>query len=423
MQVVYVAMGAEDRIAVYASAEDPHGLTHILDVPCSSPLALCTDPDARLLFVATQKSQEIVSFAIHPRTGTLSDLDRIPSAASDSGDADFACFLSTDRTGRWLFSAYHSSGHAAVHEILPDGKISRRPHQYITTTPGCHCIQSTHDNEFVFVTCAGGPIPELSEKRTGQPAGNRIFMYHFNARTGCLIPNGEFRPPTPDSLRILKRPGAGGAMSIGESSSGTIRALESIQPPERNRFDNRNERGPRHFCLHPNLRMLYTTDEQSNTVTAYAIGRDGRLTAVQSEDMLPLSFQQHASAGEIAIDPGGGFLLAGNRVVGPKGTRQTVACFSIERSSGRLSTRRACATQHMPQGLGLSNDGARLFAVGTNGNVGMLSICGVMHTEGVDARSPRFERLRVLHALEVGSDGGNPVAVLPVDLGGTPSRL
>ena len=422
MQVVYVAMGAEDRIAVYAS--DPHhGLAHMLDVPCSgSPLALCTDPDARLLFVATQESLEIVSFAIHPRTGTLSDLDRIPSAASSSGDADFACFLSTDRTGRWLFSAYHSSGAAAVHEILPDGKISPQPHQYTTTTPGCHCIQSTNDNGFVFVTCAGGPIAELSEQRTGQPAGNRIFMYHFDARTGCLIPNGEVRPPTPDSLRLLKRPGAGGTMSIGESSTGTIRALESIQPPERNRFNNRNERGPRQFCLHPTLKMLYTTDEQSNTVTAYAIGRDGRLTAVQSEDMLPLSFQHPASAGDIAIDPDGRFLLAGNRVVGPERTRQTVACFSIERSSGRLSTRRACAIQHMAQGLRLSNDGTRLFVVGTDGNVGMLSICGVVHTEGVDVKSQRFKRLEVLHALEVGSDGANPVAVLPVDFGRT-SRL
>ena len=27
----------------------------------------------------------------------------------------------------------------------------------------------------------------------------------------------------------------------------------------------RNERGPRHFCLHPRLPMLYTT-EQANTV-------------------------------------------------------------------------------------------------------------------------------------------------------------
>lgn len=46
-----------------------------------------------------------------------------------------------------------------------------------------------------------------------------------------------------------------------------------------NRFGTRSEQGPRHFVFHPTLRVLYTSNEQGNSVSAYAVGADGKLTA------------------------------------------------------------------------------------------------------------------------------------------------
>ena len=61
----------------------------------------------------------------------------------------------------------------------------------------------------------------------------------------------------------------------------------------------------------------------------------------------------------------------------------------------------------------------RVFVVGTNGEAGMLSICDVVHKEAADASKQSFEGMEVLCTLKVGGDGGNPVAVLPVDLART----
>ena len=103
------------------------------------------------------------------------------------------------------------------------------------------------------------------------------------------------------------------------------------------------------------------------------------------------------------------------------GTRQTVACFKIDRGSGRLSSCRPCVTQHIPQELRLSEDGARLFVVGMNGQVGNLSVCevvGISSDGGGNGSFLRsFQRLEISCALKICGDGGNPVVVLPLNLG------
>ena len=321
MRAVYVAVTGEDRIATYERSAGGgsggpgvagvggggEGLRHRLDTPCPSPFALTLDPARRLLFAATQGTAELLSFAVEPGSGALRQLSAVPTAqsharASEDEDADFACYLATDRTGRWLFSAHHWTGSCAVHEILPDGTLSPAPHQHEATTSGCHCIQTTHDNRYCFVPCAGFSPGDA------ETVGNRIFMYTFDEDTGRLTRNGDLRPPTPASARFVPREPAGvprqggdgqwrkGSGAVAEGRTGTVRD-PVVVPVTHNRFGNRHEVGPRHFALHPTLPMLYTTDEQANTVTAYVIRRDGSLSAMQSEEMLPLSFREDSGAG------------------------------------------------------------------------------------------------------------------------------
>jgi len=64
--------------------------------------------------------------------------------------------------------------------------------------------------------------------------------------------------------------------------------------------------GPRHVCLHPTLDMLYSSDEQGSSTTAYAIDSSaGLLTPVQTITTLPADYKEQNSTFEVLITPSG----------------------------------------------------------------------------------------------------------------------
>ena len=60
-------------------------------------------------------------------------------------------FLSTDRKGRYLLSAYYDAGHAAVHPIGDDGEVGDPPIKWLATGTGTHAIQTDPSNKYAFV--------------------------------------------------------------------------------------------------------------------------------------------------------------------------------------------------------------------------------------------------------------------------------
>ena len=77
-----------------------------------------------------------------------------------------------------------------------------------------------------------------------------------------------------------------------------------------NRFGTRSEQGPRHLAFHPTLRVLYTANEQGNSVTAYSIGADGKLTAAGAPtSTVPAEDNTKTHTSEIRIHPNGSMVF------------------------------------------------------------------------------------------------------------------
>ena len=296
---MYVSISQEDRVSRFAMDPETGRLEPNGDVPIAGrPAPMAVDPDRRYLYVGLRGIPAVSSFRIDPATG---DLSLLGTAALESDP----CYLATDRTGRFLLSAYYFSGNAAVHPI-DAGVVGTPPIEWLDTAPGAHSIQTDRANRFAFV-------PHIA----GSHGPNEIFLYKFDERTGHLTPNSP--------SKVLPEPGV----------------------------------GPRHFCFHPTRDVLYFSNEQGCSVTAYDFdSTTGALSHTQTVSTLPDGYEGSNTCAQIQITPSGRYLYAPNR------GHNSIACFSIDAATGRLTAVDRVPTEPIPRAIGLDPSGKFLFAAG-----------------------------------------------------------
>ena len=297
---LYISISEEDKISIFELNPETGQLDHQTDVALPDPYPLVVDPGRKFLYAGSHKSNEVSSFRIDRSTGGLS---LIGTAALEGSP----CYLATDRRGHFLLSAYYSAGNVAVHSFADDGSVGRSPVQWLDTASGAHSIQTDPSNRFAFV-------PHIA----GSNGPNQVFQFKFDERSGRLVPNSPFK----------------------------------VVPED--------EAGPRHFCFHPRKDILYFSNEQGCSVTAYNLDSSaGTLTAFQTVSALggdPI--QKDYSCSQIQISPSGRFLYA------PIRGHNSIACFSIEATTGRLTFIGRVPTESQPRALSLEPGGKFLFAAG-----------------------------------------------------------
>jgi 6-phosphogluconolactonase len=169
--------------------------------------------------------------------------------------------------------------------------------------PKAHCIQTDRSNRYVHVPHAG--------------ESNRILQFRFDADTGCLTPND---PPmvVPKGLQ-----------------------------------------GPRHFCHHPALDVVYVVNEQGCSVTAYRLDPErGTLSPFQTLSTLPADLKGQNTCAQIHITPGGQFLYAANR------GHDSIAGFAIDPSTGGLTSLGQQSSEPIPRTFGIDPQGRYMYAAG-----------------------------------------------------------
>ncbi len=294
---VYVSVSAENKILIFQM--DPHTGKLIPQGETSvggSPGPLTVDPEQKFLYAGIRSIREILSFSIDQNTGSLSPIGSV------SLDAD-PCYLATDRRGNFLLSAYYGAGKVAVHPIGKDKAVGNEAVASIPTAERAHCIQTDSSNRFVFVPHTAGP--------------NLIFQFRFNENTGALVPN----------------------------------AVPKVIPEE--------GAGPRHFCFHPNKDVLYFSNEQGCSVTAYNFDSlAGTLAPFQTISTLPDDFDGDNSCAQIHITPSGKFLYVSNR------GHDSIAGFSIDDATGQLTSLGQQPTEAIPRGFNIDLTGNFLYAGG-----------------------------------------------------------
>jgi 6-phosphogluconolactonase len=277
----------------------------------ANPSFLAVDPTHKFLYAVNElqdykgaKSGAITAYAIDRKTGKLSRLNEVASRGEDP------CYISLDKTGKYVLVANYTSGNIAVFPVQKDGSLGEAsafvqhhgsgPNHERQEGPHAHWIETTADNRFAVVADLGL---------------DKLLVYRFDASKGTLTPND---PPAADL------------------------------PPAS---------GPRHVAFTPDHRFAYSVNELKSTVTAFSFNAaDGVLKPFQTISTLPKDFSGENDTAEIHVAANGKFLYASNR------GHDSIAEFSIDSKTGQLAWVHTFSTQgKTPRNFELDPTGSRLL--------------------------------------------------------------
>ena len=208
---MYVAVQEDNKISVFTVDPDTGGLTHQDDVPVSGgPFTLAISPDRNHLYAGSRDTPQLNSFRVDQSGGGLTQTGTVPLES-------WPVYVSTDRRGRFLLSSYYQGARVGVHPIGDDGSVGGPPVEWRETATGAHAMQTDPTNSYAFVPHIAGNGP------------NQIWQFKFDEDAGHITPNSP-------------------AM---------------VEPEE--------FLGPRHFCFHPSLDVLYFSNEQGCSVSGYRL--------------------------------------------------------------------------------------------------------------------------------------------------------
>jgi len=312
--MLYVGLQDDDKIAVFALDGDRGELTKRADLGASGgPSVMAINPDRNTLYVGYRAQPSVASYRIDPANGGLSLL-------GTAVQADAPTFLAPDRTGRYMLCAYYQGGYVAVYPIAADGSIGAAAVDTQKTAVGAHAVAADPSNRFAFVPHIARIQDNVLEPPKNNPGPNVILQYRLDAQTGRLSPNTPHRVEQGDLV------------------------------------------GPRHYIHHPSLDVVYFSNEQGCSVTAYRLDRaNGTLSSVQTISTLPAGHSERTTCSQIHLTPSGRYLYVGNRAA----NGSSIAAFAVDPATGQLTVAGHTPTEAVPSAFCLDPAGHFLFAVGT----------------------------------------------------------
>ena len=346
---VYVAAQDDDKVTIFAMDGESGELTpQGVETVSDGPSLLAISPDRSVMYAGQRNAPRISSYGIDPANGALTCTGSVTPESA-------ASFLATDRKGRYLLSSYYQSGHISVHPLGSDGSTGAGPVEWITTQVGAHAIQTDRSNRFAFVPHIARLNDNVLEPPRDAPGPNSIYQYRFDEATGRLSPN------EPLELKM----------------TGNL--------------------GPRHLVFHPTADVVYFSDEQGCSVTAYNLdSQSGSLSPFQTVSTLPPGVSVRNTCSQIQMTPSGGFLYVPNR------GHNSIAGFSAD-GDGRLTPVGHASTEPVPSAFSLDPSGRFVFAAG--------SASGLLASYRVDQATGE------LTLMDTYPVGNRPMGVLAVELG------
>jgi 6-phosphogluconolactonase len=255
-------------------------------------------------------SGAVTAYTLDRKTGKLTTLNQVASGGADP------CYISVDKTGKYLLAANYTGGSVSVFPIQNGGRLgaasAKIQHQGSgpkkeQASAHAHYIQTSADNRYAFAVDLGM---------------DEVVVYRFDAAHGTLTPN---QPP------------------FAKLDAGS---------------------GPRHLAFSANGKFAYVLSELKSTVTTMAYDANaGSFTTLQTLSTLPKDFAGENSTAEIVVHPSGKFVYASNR------RNDSIAVFAIDGAKGTLSPAGIYPTQgKTPRNFALDPSGKFLLAENEESN-------------------------------------------------------
>jgi 6-phosphogluconolactonase len=291
----------------------------------ANPSFLAVAPNGKFLYAVNElqnykgeKSGAVTAFGIDQKTGKLTRLNEVASRGEDP------CYISLDKTGKYVLVANYTSGNIAVFPVQKDGSLGEAssfvqhhgsgPNRERQGGPHAHWIETTADNRFAVVADLGL---------------DKLLVYRFDSANGSLTPNNP--------------------------------AAADLPPGE----------GPRHVAFSADQKFAYSVNELKSSVTGFSFdAANGVLKPLQTVSTLPKDFSGANDAAEMHIHPNGKFLYASNR------GHDSIAELSIDKNNGRLTLVNNFSTQgKTPRNFELDPGGSHLLVANQDtGNIVVFRI-------------------------------------------------
>lgn len=338
----YTGKGSEGiyrfRLDREAGALKPEGLA----AKIANPSFLAVSPNRKFLVCCNEISDfhgkrqgAGTSFAVDAATGELRQVSQSPSGGAGT------CYVSVTPDGRAVLLANYGSGSAAAvafdsetGEMTPPPAVGQHSGRSVVPkrqeAPHAHCF--------------------LAPGEKSQAAG-----WAFAVDLGI------------DEIRAYRLDGQGGM----DTSSPVITKTDPGA-------------GPRHIAFHPGGEWAYVSNELSNTITAWRLGAEGKMTPVETVGTLPGDFTGAVNTtAEVLVRPDGKYVYLSNR------GHNSVAVFKVNDDTGGLSVVGHVPTRgDHPRGMALSPDGK--FLLVANQNSDSLVVYRVEEESGMPVFASEF---------------------------------
>lgn len=264
------SFAAGDKGAIRAYRFDTQtGALNLLQVTTGveNPFFLALAPNGKFLYTNHAKqfggkeNEQVAAYEIVGRTGQLKPLNRQSSLGT------VTCYLQIDATGRTAVTANYGTGSTASLPVKEDGTLGEAASffQHVVATNDsapkivshAHCAVVSPDNRYVYVADLGL---------------DQVLTYRLDAATSKLTRNDPPFAKVPDGA------------------------------------------GPRHLTFHPGGKLVYVINEKGNSVTVFDYdAATGSLTEKQTISTLPKEFAGKSYCADVKITPNGRFLYGTNR--------------------------------------------------------------------------------------------------------------
>lgn len=290
-QNTYLLVGTYDSpksegIYVYSFNSKDGSAKVVSHIKTSNPSFLAISPNQKYVYAvnenadSTGKGGGVSSFAFDKKEGTLS------LVSQQSSEGNHPCYISVDKTGRWILVGNYSSGNFSILPAEKKGMLGKATQviQHEGSGPDTSRQKLPHVHSvFIKKNTTELYVPDLGI--------DKIMTYRLDSKTGNVVAT---------------------KLKYTATDAGS---------------------GPRHIDFHPNGQYAYLMQELSSSVVVYKSFVGGQLEPIQTMSALPHTYRGPIGGGaDIHVSLDGKFLYTSVR-----GLANSIAIFSIDEKTGMLT--------------------------------------------------------------------------------------